>query len=149
MMSLVADLFLVDTSDKLYIECECVSAITHSAVAVIAKRHTNFIFLKKDDQVLLDHKLGLFQEQDNDDDPKEDNRQRIELTARMVYYYATTAPLDELEWLKETVEYNNAASECGLEGMGLHTGEILMASYLISQSLISFTLKVRIIMPAS
>ncbi|MBR4774407.1 MAG: serine dehydratase subunit alpha family protein [Bacteroidales bacterium] len=120
------DISVKDTSDKLYIECECVSAITHSAVAVIAKRHTNFIFLKRDDQVLLDHKLGLFQEQDNDDDPKEDNRQRIELTARMVYDYATTAPLDELEWLKETVEYNNAASECGLEGMGLHTGEILM-----------------------
>ena len=44
----------------------------------------------------------------------------------MVYDYATTAPLDELDWLRETVEYNNAASECGLHGMGLHTGQILM-----------------------
>lgn len=119
------DISVKETSDKLYIECSVVSGQS-SAIAVIAKRHTNFVFLKKDDQVLLDHKLGLFQEQDNDDDPKEDNRQRIELTARMVYDYATSAPLDELEWLKETVEYNNAASECGLEGMGLHTGQILM-----------------------
>ena len=114
-----------ETSDKLYIECTVVCGQS-SAVAVIAKRHTNFVFLKKDNDILLDHKQGLFQEQDNDDDPKEDNKQRLELTARMVYDYATAAPLDELEWLRETVEYNNAASECGLHGMGLHTGQILM-----------------------
>lgn len=114
-----------ETSDKLYIECtvECENS---QAIAVIAKRHTNFVFLKKNDKVLLDHKQGLFQEQDNDDDPKEDNRQRIELSARMVYDYATTAPLEELEFMWDTVRYNNAASECGLEGMGLHTGQILM-----------------------
>ncbi len=114
-----------ETSDKLYIECT-VCGGGHEATAVISKRHTNFIFLKRDDQVLLDHKQGLFQEQDNDDDPQADNMQRLELTARMVYDYATTAPLDELEWLRDTVEYNAAASECGLEGRGLHTGEILM-----------------------
>ena len=120
-----------ETSDKLYIECSvssasCCSAAASTATAVIAKRHTNFIFIKKDDQILLDHKQGLFQEQDNDDNPQEDNKQRLELTARMVYDYATTAPLDELEWLRDTVEYNTAASQCGLSGMGLHTGEILM-----------------------
>ena len=123
------DISVKETSDKLYIECTVMAEVggrRSEAVAVIAKRHNNFIFLKKDDKVLLDHKQGLFQEQDNDDDPKEDNKQRLELTARMVYDYATTAPLDELEWLRETVEYNNAASECGLEGMGLHTGQILM-----------------------
>ena len=119
------DINVKDTSDKLYIEC-FVEGGSHAATAVIAKRHTSFIFLKRDDQLLLDHKQGLFQEQDNDDDPKDDNRQRLELTARMVYDYATTAPLEELDWLRETVEYNNAASECGLVGMGLHTGEILM-----------------------
>ena len=116
-----------ETSDKLYIECGVQgSAKENSAVAVIAKRHTNFIFIKKNDRVLLDHKQGLFQEQDNDDNPEEDNKQRLELTARMVYDYATTAPLEELQWLLDTVEYNTAASECGLTGMGLHTGEILM-----------------------
>ena len=119
------DINVKETSDKLYIECT-VCCGEHKAVAVIAKRHTNFIFLKKDDKVLLDHKQGLFQEQDNDDNPQEDNKQRLELTARMVYDYATTTPLEELDWLRETVAYNDAASECGLEGMGLHTGQILM-----------------------
>lgn len=119
------DISVKETSDKLYIECT-VEGTEGSVTAVIAKRHTNFVFLKKGTQVLLDHHQGLFQEQDNDDDPKEDNKQRLELSARMVYDYATTAPVDELEWLRETVEYNSAASECGLEGMGLHTGQILM-----------------------
>ena len=64
------DISVKDTSDKLYIECT-VAGGQSSATAVIAKRHTNFIFLKKDEQVLLDHKQGLFQEQDNDDDPKD------------------------------------------------------------------------------
>lgn len=119
------DISVKECCDKLYVECS-VENEEHSAVAVIAKRHTNFVFLSHDGKVLLDHKQGLFQEQDNDDDPQEDNKQHVELTARMVYDYATTAPLDELDWLRETVEYNNAASECGLEGMGLHTGQILM-----------------------
>ena len=119
------DIGVKETSDKLYIECQMEGG-GHSATAVIAKRHTNFVFLKHDDRVLLDHHQGLFQEQDNDDNPQEDNRQRLELTARMVYDYATTAPLEELEYMWDTVRYNDAASECGLEGMGLHTGQILM-----------------------
>ncbi len=119
------DIGVKETSDKLYIECAVEGAL-HCATAVIAKRHTNFVFVKRDDKVLLDHKQGLFQQQDNDDNPSEDNKQRLELTARMVYDYATTAPLEELEWLRDTVEYNAAASDCGLEGMGLHTGQILM-----------------------
>ena len=119
------DISVKESSDKLYVECSVVSGRC-SATAVIAKRHNNFVFLKKDDQVLLDHHQGLFQEQVDDDDPKEDCRQRLELSARMVYDYATTAPLDELEWLRATVQLNDAASECGLAGMGLHTGQILM-----------------------
>ena len=115
------DISVKESSDKLYIECTA-----DEAVAVIAKRHTNFVFLRNGDNVLLDHKQGLFQEQDNDDNPEEDNRQRLELTARMVYDYATTAPLGELEYMRGTIALNTAASAEGLKGMGLHTGEILM-----------------------
>ena len=114
-----------ETSDKLYIECHCVAG-GHEAVAVISCRHTNFIFIKRDNQVLLDQKQGLFQPTEEDGDPETENRQRLEMTARMVYDYATTAPLEELAFLRETVDYNAAASECGLVGMGLHTGQILM-----------------------
>ena len=119
------DIGVKETSDKLYIEARVESA-AHKATAVIAKRHTNFVFQKQDDRVVLDHKLGLFQEQDNDDRPETDNRQALDLTVRMVYDYATTAPLEELGFIWDTVKYNDEASACGLEGMGLHTGRILM-----------------------
>lgn len=114
-----------ETSDKLYIECTLKSP-SGTATAIIARRHANFVFIKRDDEVLLDQKIGLFQEQDYDDSPAVDNRQRLELTARMVYDYATTAPLEELEFIRETVRYNNDASQWGLEGRGLHTGHLLM-----------------------
>ena len=109
-----------ENGDKLYIEC-LAEADGHAATAVIAKRHTNFIHLELDGKVVFDQKQGLVAEDKQDEDTRQ-----LHLTARMVYDYATTAPLDELEWLRETVVYNNAASECGLVGMGLHTGQILM-----------------------
>ncbi len=109
-----------DNCDKLYIECH-VTGVDSEATAIISRRHTNFVFVSRGDEVVLDQKHGLLEQSENDD-----NTNQLQLTARMVYNYATTAPLDELDWLRETVEYNNAASECGLEGMGLHTGQILM-----------------------
>lgn len=110
--------------DKLYIECTVTSEVggrKSDVVAVIAKKHTNFIFLKKDGEVLFSQQHGVMDACEQDGEVEQ-----LQLTARMVYDYATTAPLEELDWLRETVEYNNAASECGLEGMGLHTGQILM-----------------------
>ena len=50
----------------------------------------------------------------------------LQLTARMVYDYATTSPIEELEFIRETVKYNDAAATEGLKGYGLKTGKILM-----------------------
>ena len=121
----IIDISVKDTSDKLYIECTC-AAGSHRATAVIARRHTNFVFLSLDGTPLIDNKQSLFQQAEEDTCPEQDNQQPIELTARMVYDYATTAPLNELDFLRDTVSYNAAASQCGLAGMGLHTGKILM-----------------------
>ena len=117
------DVGVKETADKLYIECR-VAAGSATAMAVISHRHTNFIFVKRNDEILLDMKQGLFQE--SDDDASDDHSQRLELTARTVYDFATQCPIEELEYLRDTVRYNTAASEMGLKGMGLHTGEILM-----------------------
>ncbi len=113
---------VTDSSDKLYIECEVESA-AHKAKAIIAKRHNNFVYLKKDDQVLID-----VTETPEEEDEKQFHISVLnsQLSTQMVYEYATTAPLEELEWLLDTVQYNTAASRCGLGGMGLHTGEILL-----------------------
>ena len=109
-----------DNDDKLFIKTT-VSYESKQAMAVIAKRHTNFVFLKQDDRVLLNIREGVIHHTEHSS-PEGD----LQLTARLVYDYATTAPLDELDWLREAVNYNTEASACGLEGMGLHTGQILM-----------------------
>lgn len=119
------DIGVKDSTDRLYIECSVFSGQC-SATAVIARRHTQFIFLAKGDEVLLDEKLCLHQQADDTANPADDCRQQLELSARMVYDYATTAPLEELEFIRETVRYNTAASDWGLRGCGLHTGELLM-----------------------
>ncbi len=114
------DIGVNEDGDKLYIECTAEGRMSE-ATAVIAKRHTNFVFLKKNGTVLLDIRGSELVKQH-----ESPQNASMKLTARMVYDYATTAPMEELEFLRDTVVYNNAASECGLEGMGLHTGQILM-----------------------
>lgn len=116
----VIDIGVNEDGDKLYIECTAEGRMLE-ATAVIAKRHTNFVFLKKNGTVLLDIRGSELVKQH-----ELPQNASMKLTARMVYDYATTAPMEELEFLRDTVVYNNAASECGLEGMGLHTGQILM-----------------------
>lgn len=110
-----------EDGDKLHIECEC-SAGANKGKAIINRRHTNFVYVARNEEVLLckDEECGCAQQQNTaaTDD--------LQLTARMVYDYATTAPLEELEFILEIVKYNDAAAEEGLKGYGLHTGKILM-----------------------
>ncbi|MBR1784805.1 MAG: serine dehydratase subunit alpha family protein [Bacteroidales bacterium] len=112
-----------ETADRLYIECNAEGG-GHKATAVISHRHSNFVFVSRDGEALLDAKQGLFDEPD--DDAPDNAHQQPELCARMVYDFATTAPIEELEFMRGTIELNTAASECGRQGLGLHTGSILM-----------------------
>ena len=107
-----------DTDDKLYIECRC-TAGDDMARAVICGKHTRFVCVELNGSPVSGNKA------DSSAVTEESAAPRID-SFSMVYDYATTVPLEELDWLRETVVYNNAASECGLEGMGLHTGQILM-----------------------
>ena len=51
----------------------------------------------------------------------------LTLSARKVYDFATTAPIDEIAFINETVKYNMSASDKGLAGeYGLTTGKLLM-----------------------
>jgi len=108
--------------DKLHIECTC-SAGTDKATAVICKRHTNFILVARNKDILLGG--GAENTEETAETPTSDN-EGLELTARMVYDYATTTPIEELQFIRETVRYNDAASQEGLKGYGLHTGKILL-----------------------
>lgn len=115
--------------DKLHIECECFAG-SDKAVAVISYRHTNFVYISRNQEVLLSSAaVDVLQKQvakHGGEDEREQGLNGLKLTARMVYDYATTAPIEELEFIRETVKYNDAAATEGLKGYGLKTGKILM-----------------------
>lgn len=107
--------------DKLYVECTC-SAGADKAVAVIAQRHTQFVYIAHNGQAVMGQMPGKASAADAGSAASDG----IRLSARMVYDYATTAPLEELEFIRETVKYNDAAATEGLKGYGLRSGKILM-----------------------
>lgn len=117
-----------DECDKLYIECEC-TAGQDTAKAIISHRHTNFVYIARNNDVLLSNAaVEVLQQELTEQTGDDDNLglNGLKLTTRMVYDYATTTPIEELEFIRETVKYNESASEEGLKGYGLNCGKILM-----------------------
>ena len=96
--------------EKLYIEI-VVTAGNRHATAVIAKGHTHFIYIadgRLDDaslQELLPETVAGVPESDD-----------IQLNLKLVYDFATTAPLDEIRFILETRDYNMKASFEALKG---------------------------------
>lgn len=104
--------------DKLYIECICHKG-NDTSTAIISKRHTNFVYIAHGQNVILDNENGSHsQDDDNGNEPR--------LSQRIVFEYATTAPIEELRFIAETIDLNSAAANEGLKGYGLNTGKILM-----------------------
>lgn len=109
-----------DITEKLYIEVSCFSDCQESK-AIIAGGHTNFIYLSKDNQILLNKELKISEE--IEEEP-------LELTLRKVFEFATTAPLEEIEFILETAKVNKAAAEKSFEGNYGHSlGKMLRGSY--------------------
>ena len=98
-------------SEKLYIEI-IVTAGEKQATAVVAKGHTNFVWVENGrmDEATLQRILpagGTAEVADSDD---------IALNLKLVYDYATTAPLDEIRFILETRDYNLKAAREALKG---------------------------------
>lgn len=83
------------------------SSCTQSATAIIAGGHTNFIYLSHNGEVLLDAPLKSSAKQSED---------KTALTLKKVYDFATTAPLDEIEFILEAQRLNKAAAETSFKG---------------------------------
>ena len=98
-------------TEKLYIEITASAATTASsattATAIIAGGHTNFIYLSHNGEVLLDAPLKSTAEQ---------NGNKTALTLKKVYDFATTAPLEEIEFILESQRLNKAAAETSFKG---------------------------------
>ena len=93
--------------DKLYIEVMC-RAGEHAATAIISGSHTHFVFVDRDGEVVLDNRGGNGGANEGDDD--------VQLDFRLVYDFATTAPLDEISFILKTKEYNIKAAELSIKG---------------------------------
>ena len=93
--------------DKLYIEVVC-RAGSDMATAIISGSHTHFVYVERNGEVVLDNRGGH-----GGSDKEEDD---IQLNFRLVYDFATTAPLDEISFILKTKEYNMKAAEESING---------------------------------
>ena len=93
-----------EVEEKLYIEVECHNGDDNVTV-VISGMHTHFSYIAKNGEVLLDDRVKTEAKAETED-PK--------LTMRMVYEFATTAPISEIHFILETAELNKRAAEMSL-----------------------------------
>lgn len=104
-------------TEKLYVEIICGDEEGNTSSAIIAGSHTNFVYISSPKEVILDKQHtseGVEEEED------------IQLNLRMVYEFATTAPLDEIRFILKTKEYNmNAARKAILGNYGHNLGKTI------------------------
>ncbi|MBQ6583597.1 MAG: serine dehydratase subunit alpha family protein [Alistipes sp.] len=95
------------TKQMLYIRVE-VAAAENCAVAVIESAHTNFTLVSRNNEVIF----SATAEGNSSAAEQADES----LTMRDVYEYATTVPLEQIEWLKEAEKMNISAAEVSFTG---------------------------------
>lgn len=95
-------------SEKLYIEITC-EAGEKRATAIISHTHTNFIYEEQNGKVLMDKQVSAKSEE------KTDNKD-IELNLKIVWDFATTTPLEEIDFILEAKRYNMRAAKEALKG---------------------------------
>lgn len=106
--------------DKLYIEV-CCEAEADKVTAIIAGGHTAFVYIARNDEVLLNKQTAVNIE-------KEDHN--LDLSLRKVYDFAMTAPLNDIRFILEAARMNKAAAERSFEGnYGHGLGKILRGAY--------------------
>lgn len=112
-----------DVTDKFFIQCIAKSK-TSCAEVIIKQQHTNFVYVAKDKKVLFEKKCSEECQTSSDDEILNT------LNEKIIWDYATTEPLDELEWIEDTVTLNDRCSQASLEGeYGLQIGKKLFNSW--------------------
>lgn len=91
---------------KLYVEVTGTKG-KHKATVVIASVHTNFVYISKNEEVILNNlQLNL----------GKSNKEKFPLTMKKVYDFAMQAPLDQVHFIKESGEVNVNAAITSLQG---------------------------------
>ena len=105
--------------EKLYIEAVCTHG-NDSATAIISGGHTNFVYISRNQDVLLDNRTPA---------SAEAQAAHVELTLRKVFDFATTAPLEEIEFILEARRLTKNAAERSFQGKyGHELGRMLRNS---------------------
>ena len=105
--------------EKLYIEAVCTHG-NDSATAIISGGHTNFVYISRNQDVLLDNRTPA---------SAEAQAAHVELTLRKVFDFATTAPLEEIEFILEARRLHKNAAERSFQGKyGHELGRMLRNS---------------------
>ena len=105
--------------ETLYIEAVCTHG-NDSATAIISGGHTNFVYISRNQDVLLDNRTPA---------SAEAQAAHVELTLRKVFDFATTAPLEEIEFILEARRLNKNAAERSFQGKyGHELGRMLRNS---------------------
>lgn len=105
--------------EKLYIEAVCTHG-NDSATAIISGGHTNFVYISHNQDVLLDNRTPA---------SAEAQAAHVELTLRKVFDFATTAPLEEIEFILEARRLNKNTAERSFQGKyGHELGRMLRNS---------------------
>ena len=95
------------SEEVLYIEVRC-NAGSDSSRAVIAREHTGLVYLEGPSVKRVDRLDSLT--------ASARTEATDELTLRRVYDFATTAPLEDIEFINEARRLNEAAAEASLKG---------------------------------
>ena len=101
-----------DAPEKLYVEILCTDADGHTATAIIAREHTRFVLVKRNDEVLLDSPLAA----DGAATGDAEGEAPLQLNLHKVWEYATTMPLADISFINEARRLNEAAAHLSLEG---------------------------------
>ena len=106
-----------EDDDKLYVQA-CCKGGGHEAEAIIKQHHTHFVFLRRDDEVVLDRwHAGVSTEAVEEDLP---------LTLRKVYDFAVSTDLEKIRFILEAKRLNEKAAADGLrENYGHQLGKTL------------------------
>lgn len=108
-----------DIEEKLYIEVTC-EAGTDRATAIISGGHTKFVYVSRNDEILLDKRTS---------DAAQAETASVDLNLKKVYDFATTAPIEELTFILEAKRLNKQAAERSFEGnYGHELGKMLRSS---------------------
>lgn len=93
-------------TEKLYIEITC-EAEGHRATAIISCAHTNIVFEEKDGKVLLDKMQPS---------TATEEKAPLCLSLKRVWEFATTSPVEEIDFILEAKRYNLRAAAEALKG---------------------------------